>query len=72
MFPLDPNYVSYTVIPYSKPCQIEMEGGAIWVTVKSMYAIGGFVASVHVHSIGEWGQIFPVLLLTYYMNDFME
>ena len=33
--------------------------GAIWVTVKSMYAIGGFIASVHVHAIGEGVKYFP-------------
>ena len=37
--------------------------GAIWVTVKSMYAIGGFVASLHVHAIGEGVKYSPFCCL---------
>ena len=30
-----------------------------------MYTMGGIVASVHVHTMGEGGQIFATLVRTY-------
>ena len=54
-------------IGYLNTFPLEIVGGDL--NSMSTYTMGGLVACVRVRMMGEGGQIFVILVRTYYLND---